>query len=119
VGVLALSLLDHAQNGFFQNEEWLSVAAAAFAVSFLLPATQYRQRHSYLYGCLLVLLAAATVGVAGFVLHLQADLQRSAETFAEKLIFGAPVFAPLLFPNLAILAAIGLWEILTHDAEAA
>jgi hypothetical protein len=28
------------------------------------------------------------------------------------LVFGAPVFAPLLFTNMALLAAIGLWATL-------
>lgn len=118
VGVFALSLLDHAQNGFFVSTEWISVAAAAFAVSFLLPATQYRERHSYLYSCLFVLLAASVVGVVGFLLHLRADLRGTGDTPAENLIFGAPVFAPLLFPNLALLGALGLWEILSHASEA-
>ncbi len=30
----------------------------------------------------------------------------------ENFVYGAPVFAPLLFANLAILATIGLWELL-------
>jgi hypothetical protein len=117
VGVLALSLLDHAQNGFFDATEWLAVAAAAFTVSFLLPATQYRQRHGYLYVCLLVLLGASVVGIAGFVLHLRADLSGTGESTPENLIFGAPVFAPLLIPNLAILAALGVWQILSTPAS--
>ena len=28
------------------------------------------------------------------------------------LIFGAPILAPLLFSNLAVLAAVGLWDVL-------
>ena len=36
VGVLAVSLGDHAQNGFFFRTEWIPVAAAALAASFLL-----------------------------------------------------------------------------------
>jgi hypothetical protein len=38
LGNLGLSLLEHAQNGFFQWTEWIPVAAGAFGTSFLLVA---------------------------------------------------------------------------------
>ena len=34
----------------------------------------------------------------------------TAPDLFENLIFVAPLFAPLLCPNLAVLAAIGLWD---------
>ena len=51
----------------------------------------------------------AVVGLAGFVLHLNADLHAVGRTLFERIIHGAPVFAPLLFPDLALLAGIGAW----------
>ena len=41
-----------------------------------------------------------------------------AESIRDNFIYGAPVFAPLLFANLAILALIGLWEMIAfRDCE--
>jgi hypothetical protein len=51
------------------------------------------------------------VGVAGFVVHVAADIGQRALPFGQRFVFGAPVFAPLLFVDLAALAAIGLWSL--------
>lgn len=107
-GNFALSLLDHAQNGFFSWAEWLPVVAAAFAISFLSLALLRRRDAVLLRVCLGVLAAEVLVGIAGALLHVHADLGRPGATIADKLVFGAPVFAPLLFANLSALAAIGM-----------
>ncbi len=49
--------------------------------------------------------------------HLAADLRGPASSFMDNLKYGAPVFAPLLLPNLAILAAIGIWDMLDKTSE--
>ncbi len=36
----------------------------------------------------------------------------------ENFLYGAPIFTPLLFPNLAILAVLGIW-VLARREEAA
>ncbi len=108
VGNFLLSALDHAQNGFFNVLEWLPVAASAFAIgALLLVVLRPHQRHTY---CLGVLGVNALLGVAGFVLHLLAVL-RQPVTLAEKFLYGAPLFAPLLFVDLALLAALGVWQL--------
>ncbi len=112
VGNLALSLCDHAQNGFFAKTEWISVIAAAFAVSFLLVAVVRQLDRPLHYVCVFVMGLQILVGVLGFGLHATADLRGPAESIRDNFIYGAPVFAPLLFANLAILALIGLWEML-------
>jgi len=56
-----------------------------------------------------VLFMQALVGLLGFVLHAWADLQQPGLTFFEQMLSGAPPLAPLLFPNLVVLALIGLW----------
>ena len=38
-----------------------------------------------------------------------------SESVWDNLIYGPPPFAPLLFVNPAILAAIGLWEIVASE----
>ena len=108
-GNLGLSLLDHAQNGFARPAEWVSVGAAAFGTSFLLMATLRPGERGLQRVTLGVLALQALVGVAGFALHLSADLGRPGDTLAERLIHGAPLFAPLLFSDLALLGAIGIW----------
>jgi hypothetical protein len=111
-GNLALSLLDHAQNGFFSAAEWVAVGAAAYGVGFLSVAILRPTEAPFLRLCLGVLAAYAGVGVVGFVLHAVANLRRPGATLFERIVFGAPAFAPLLFADLALLAALGLWSML-------
>ncbi|MDE3269074.1 MAG: hypothetical protein OYH77_02190 [Pseudomonadota bacterium] len=101
-GNFILSVLDHAQNGFFVVLEWIPVFSCALLLGALLVAMlqPYRQ-HWY---CVVLLVLNAAIGVLGFVLHLLANIARG-----EMWLHGTPLFAPLLLPNLAVLAAIGLW----------
>jgi len=107
-GNLGLSLLDHAQNGFFRWTEWIPVFAAAFGSAFLLVAWIWPPPAPLRLAWWLLGVQTA-VGVLGFALHLWADAHRQAARLADRFIYGAPAFAPLLFADLAVLAAIGLW----------
>jgi 4-amino-4-deoxy-L-arabinose transferase-like glycosyltransferase len=111
VGNFALSLADHAQNGFFDAREWVAVAAAALAVGFLLMALLRPHDRALLRATLWVLLLQVLVGILGFVLHLVADLRTPGPGFFQDILFGAPPFAPLLFVDLALLAALGIWDL--------
>ncbi len=108
VGNLGLSLLDHAQNGFASRAEWIAVGSAAFAVSFLLVALVRPRDRTMERALLGVLAAQVAVGVLGFVLHLIGDAHRPG-VWMDRLLHGAPLFAPLLFADLALLAALGVW----------
>ena len=44
----------------------------------------------------------------GFSLHVAADVNGLSASLYENFVHGAPAFAPLLFVDLAFLAAIGL-----------
>ena len=118
VGLLAVALGDHAQNGFFVAAEWIPVVAAALAASFLLTAIVRPWDHGFLRLCLGMMGIQMLVGGLGFVLHIHADLGGVPESVWENLIFGAPIFAPLLFGNLGILAVIGLWDVLAGSSGA-
>jgi hypothetical protein len=108
-GNFGLSLLDHAQNGFFRPSEWLSVAGAAFGTSFLACVVARPERLALRRVTAWVMGAEALVGFTGFGLHVHADLMlRPGGTLMDRLVYGAPAFAPLLFTNLALLAALGL-----------
>jgi hypothetical protein len=108
VGNFGMSLLDHAQNGFFRAAEWVPVVSAAFAVGFLLVVLR-RREVSFIRITYGVLALQAAVGVAGFALHVTADVGRRTLPFTQRFVFGAPAFAPLLFADLAVLGALGLW----------
>ena len=55
-------------------------------------------------------------GVAGFYFHLVADINGLSSSLFENFIHGSPVFAPLLFVNLVLLAMIGLWDMRSRAA---
>jgi hypothetical protein len=111
VGNFLLSLLDHAQNSFFQSAEWVPVVAAAYACSFLAVALFGGER-PMLWGCLGMCGVQAVVGIVGFFLHVLSNANRSSPSLAKRFVYGAPAFAPLLFTNLAVLAALAAWTML-------
>ncbi len=108
VGNFGLSLADHAQDGFFDRREWIPVVAAALAVGFLLVAVARHEDRAFAKICLGVAGVEAAVGVLGSVFHLTADVSSRGGTLWTSLVYGAPPFAPMLFADLALLAAIGL-----------
>jgi 4-amino-4-deoxy-L-arabinose transferase-like glycosyltransferase len=115
VGNFALSLADHAQNGFFHPTEWIPVVASAMAVAFLAVQVFRPDDRPLLRASLVVLAAQVLVGVLGFALHVNANAQGPVESLRDRFIYGAPAFAPLLFANLALLAATGIWELSARD----
>lgn len=116
-GNFIFSVADHAQNGFFRQVEWIPVIASALAVGFLTVPLITRVNRVFFALCFVVLALQILVGFAGFALHLQADLSASGKNLFDKVVHGAPIFAPLLFPNLALLGGIGLWVL--HQKSAA
>lgn len=111
LGNFVLSLADHAQNGFHEWAEWIPVAAAAFAVAFLSIPLFMRTGSDYVRWCGFVIVMNALVGVLGFAFHVWSDVHGPAPTARENFLYGAPAFAPLLFTNLSLLAALGLWAL--------
>jgi hypothetical protein len=108
VGNFVLSLADHAQNAFFYWYEWIPVIASALAVGALIVAVADFHNRAFLRACMLLMAIQIAVGIAGWILHLIAVAKSPMETTWDRIVFSAPVFAPLLFANLAILALIGL-----------
>jgi hypothetical protein len=108
-GNFIFSLTDHAQNGFFHWTEWIPVVSSAFAVGFLVTPFLTPVGRRFLQMCGLVLFVQAGVGLLGFYLHTAANLRGPSAQWLDHFIEGAPALAPLLFPNLVLLAGIGLW----------
>jgi len=115
-GNFVFSLTDHAQNGFFRSIEWVPVVASAIAVGFLIVPLISRVSRKYLHLCAAILLLEALVGLWGFLLHTQANLRGPSVHAFDNFIYGAPPLAPLLFPNLVLLGAIALWQLLYPPA---
>ncbi len=108
LGNFGMTLLDHAQNGLFHWTEWIPVTSAALAVGFLLLVLLSPER-GLVRLTYAILALQIGVGVLGFALHVMADLAKHDMPLAERFIFGAPAFAPLLYTDLAFLAMLGLW----------
>ena len=118
LGNFGMSLLDHAQNGFFHWTEWIPVVSGAVGSSFLL-VVLLRPHAAFLRLTYGVLAMQAVVGLVGFVLHVTANLRRRELSLGQRFVFGAPAFAPLLFADLALLGALGLWALVTDERTAA
>lgn len=114
VGNFIFSLTDHAQNGFFYLSEWVPVASSAFAVGFLLVPFFISINRSFLAVCAGIMLLQATVGLLGFYYHTVANLHGPSPNQFDNFVYGAPAMAPLLFPNLVLLALLGLWILDRH-----
>ncbi len=113
VGNFALSLIDHAQNAFFYWTEWIPVVVSAMAVGILTAVLLRVPTRLVLYIAFAVLGLQVLVGLLGLALHLAPLLSGdAAETgLWDALRYGPPVFAPLLFVDLAALAALGVWDL--------
>ncbi len=109
VGNFIFSLADHAQNGFFHWTEWIPVASSAFAVGFLLAPFAVPCPRSFVTTGGVVMAIQVPVGLLGFYFHTWANLHGPSRDLWNNFIYGTPSLAPLLFPNLAVLAVLGLW----------
>lgn len=109
-GNFVFSLMDHAGNGFFNPLECIPVAASALAIGFLLTPLLIKVSRGFLGLCVVLLLLEAAIGVWGFVLHASANIRRPSVHAFDNFVYGAPPFAPLLFPNLVALGLLALWR---------
>lgn len=108
-GNFIFSLTDHAQNGFYHRTEWIPVISSAVAVGFLIMPLVMKTDRAFSRLCGFVMLAQAAVGALGFGFHALADWHKIGGNLFQRMVHGAPIFAPTLFCDLAVLAGIGLW----------
>jgi len=113
VGNFGLSVIDHARNAFFYWTEWIPVVVSALAVGVLVVLVARRPTKGLLrfgYG---VLALQVVTGLLGAGLHLLPLFETGVPEpeLWDALRYGPPVFAPLLFVDLAVLAALGLWDL--------
>lgn len=110
-GNFLLALLDHAQNGFFSRAEWIPVFSSAVAIGFLASTFFGKVSRRFFDIALVIMGVQAMVGALGFYYHGMAVKSGIASSFFENLITVAPIFAPLLFANLAFLSGVGIWDV--------
>lgn len=108
-GNFLFSVTDHAQNGFYHDTEWIPVCSSALAVGFMIVPLVIPVTRSFVRVCAVLMVLQAAVGIVGFGLHLRADIYGDGPTLFDRIVYGAPVLAPMLFPDLVLLASIGLW----------
>ena len=111
VGNFVLTLADHAQNGFFRPSEFIGVVSSAWAVSSLCAVLVVYRNRPLLWLAMAMMAAQVAVGLLGFYLHVAADLSAPTVSLWGRFLYGAPLFAPLLFADLALLATLALWAI--------
>ena len=109
-GNFILALCDHEQNGFFNAGEWIPVFMAALATGVLLKSLQEDSDRKFLQLAIGTMSLQIAVGVMGFLWHCYANLNSPMDDLYQKFIYGAPVFAPLLFCDIAMLAILGLYD---------
>ena len=114
-GNFILALCDHEQNGFFNAGEWIPVFMAALATGILLKSLQEGSDRKFLQLAIGTMALQIAVGVIGFLWHCYANINSPVDDLYQKFIYGAPVFAPLLFCDIAILAVFGLYDRLQHQ----
>lgn len=109
-GNLLLSILDHARNGFFVPSEWIPVFVSAFATIVLFWAgVKSRLTKEDVITAHIAIIAAMVTGISGFIFHLAANLHGVMPTFIDRFTYGAPIFAPLLFCDIALLGLLAMF----------
>jgi hypothetical protein len=112
-GNFGLALTDHARNGFFDAREWIAVVAAAAGVGGVSVAVFWPRSGPALRVAWVALGIQVAAGGLGFVLHNLPLVAGPAtgDSLWARVVFGPPALAPLLFANLAVPAALGLWAL--------
>jgi hypothetical protein len=105
------SVLDHARTDFENPWLWVPTAIGVFGtvVAVALGAIDRPNPTDLITytGAMLLLMA---VGVAGALLHINANLIAEGTVVPERFIRGAPFLAPLLFSNMGALGLIALLD---------
>ncbi|MEN8098434.1 MAG: hypothetical protein ABFQ89_05110 [Chloroflexota bacterium] len=107
----ASGVLDHARAEFANPWLWFPtvLGIAATVITIILGFEKQPSRGELaVYVAALVLMMLA--GPLGMYFHILADLTARGEVVFERLIKGAPVMAPLLYSNMALLGGMILWD---------
>ncbi|GAB4528193.1 MAG: hypothetical protein Kow0063_04170 [Anaerolineae bacterium] len=114
------SVLDHARVNFENPWLWVPTIAGVFGtvVGVTLGAIE-RPTRADLLTYIAAMLVLIVVGVAGALLHVNANLVAGGTVVPERFIRGAPFLAPLLFCNMGALGLITLLDPAERASERA
>jgi hypothetical protein len=114
------SVLDHARINFENPWLWVPTAVGVFGVVVAVAlGVIERPPRADLITYAVATLLLIIVGVAGALLHVDANLTAGGVIVTERFIRGAPFLAPLLFSNMGVLGLIVLLDPTEMAAEAA
>ena len=106
---LLSSVIDHAKTNFENPWLWIPTIVGSFAVLVTTAMGAYaRLERGDLITYLAAMVLLVGVGLLGAVLHIQHNLVRQGTIVDERFIHGAPLLAPLLYANMAVLGVIVL-----------
>jgi hypothetical protein len=110
IGLSAATLsaaIEHAQGGYVNWTEWVPVVLGGACAGAALGYTTRRDpKRGEMVSVLLIGGMAVLLGILGFTFHASFDLGDSGTINVERLIHGAPLFAPMLFADLGLLVLI-------------
>ncbi len=105
------SVLDHARVRFENPWLWLPTIVGVFASVVTVSMgffPKLRRPDVYIFLCAMLLMGI--VGMIGLWLHIERNLAGQGALLLERFLRGAPVMAPLLFANMALLGGVILLD---------
>ncbi len=101
------AVLDHARGGFENPIVWLAIVPGVFAtvvtVAMALQREPSRGDHLTFFWTQVLMIG---IGILGHGMHLSADLTSTGAISIDLMINHAPVFAPMLFADIAIFGLV-------------
>ncbi len=117
-GNASLSILDHARNGFIHPMEWVPIPVTIFAgVAFLWVAFRPRLTGVVQWTLWLAIVLQIIVGTIGWLLHVYGNLTAETGDVLHKIIYGPPIFSPLLLADIATFGMAALLFTFTYERE--
>lgn len=104
---LLSSVLDHARNHFANPWLWLPTTVGIFATAITLAMGFFRKiERSDLMIFIAAMIVMALVGLSGVYFHIIHNLNGQGTFVGERFLKGAPMMAPLLYANMALIGLL-------------
>ncbi len=115
-----LSALDHARNAFINGAEWVSIPVSLLAGTvFIHAGLKDRLESDDRIALWTALTAQFVTGLAGFGFHAAINLASPVGTLIDKIIYGPPIFSPLLLCDLSTMGVALLLTTFEEETAAA
>jgi hypothetical protein len=109
LGNASLSVLDHARNGFINPAEWIPIPVTLFtAVLFFGAAVRPVINRVERVALWIAVGVQILIGVLGWGLHVYFSLTAETGNLLHRVVYGPPIFSPLLLADVAAFGAVML-----------